>query len=157
MTTEPEATGKFVGYFMGIAEMKGKPYPAWRYHEVLQPKLVHNTQEDQEASDAGWKAVNVPMGKNPQLLNWHWDLEDFSAEQMVLFAREEFDVDLPYEAGTEKLFKIIWKLTKAAPVNKDRIILMAQTIKMEYDETQAEIRRMMKTGDIETVTEEFWA
>lgn len=142
---------------MGMHKVDLKRYPAWRYHEVLQPKIVGNTDEDQEASDAGWKAINVPMGKNPQLLNWHWDLEDFSAEQMVLFAKEEFGVELPYEAGTEKLFKVIWDLTKAAPVNRDRIVLMAQTIKMEYDETIEEIRRLMKTGTKETIVEEFYA
>lgn len=152
---ETGSTGKIVGYFVGL--QGGKIYPAWRYHEVLRPKIVHNTEEDQEASDAGWKAVNVPMGANPQLLNWHWDLEDFSAKQMVLFAKEEFGVELPFEAGEEKLFQVIWDLTKTAPANKDRIILMAQTIEMEYDETLAEIKRLVKTGDAEVTVEEFTA
>lgn len=156
MTTVTEPTGEVVGYFIGM-HRNTKQYPAWRYHEVLQPKMVGNTEEDQQASDAGWKAVNVPMGKNPQLLNWHWDLEDFSAKQMVLFAKEEFGVELPFEAGQEKLFKTIWELTRAAPANKNRIVLMAQTIKMEYDETLEEIRRMVKTGDAETTVEEFYA
>jgi len=152
-STEP--SGEVIGYFMGFKTLK--TYPAWRYHEVLQPKIVNNTQEDQEANDAGWKAVNVPMGRNPQLLNWHWDLEDFSAKQMVLFAKEEFNIELPFEAGVEKLFKVIWDLTKSAPANENRIILMAQTIKMEYDETLEEIKRLIETEPAEVTVEEFYA
>jgi len=155
VTTETEPKGEVVGYFMGFK--RHGTYPAWRYHEVLQPKIVHNTAEDQEASDNGWKAVNVPMGKNPQLLNWHWDLEDFSAEQMVLFAKEEFDIELPVEAGVEKLFKVIWDLTRSAPANKDRIVMFAQMIELKYDATLEEIRRSIKNDPAEVTVKEFWA
>ena len=155
---KPTQTGfkpRVVAHLM--AHHKGKAYPVWRYHESLQPVLVHDTSEDYEASLAGWQELNVPMTANPKMVNWRYDLEDFSARQLVHFAKEEFDIQLDEKAGKEKLFKAIWRLTMAAPSNKDRIVLMAQTMKMEYDATLDEIRRMVKNEEAEVIKEEFIA
>lgn len=142
-------------FFAGLND--GRKYPAWRHHDVLPPRIVENTEEDEQVQKEGWKEIKAPMIVNPRFLNWHWDLEDFSADQMVLFAKEEFEIDLPVELGKEKLFRAIWELTKAAPVNQNRIVLWAQTIEMHYDETLEEIKRQIATGDAETTTEEFYA
>jgi len=142
-------------FFMGL-DGQGR-YPAWRHHDVLPPRLVENTEQDEQAQKEGWQEIKTPMIVNPRFLNWHWDLEDFSTDQLVLFAKEEFGVELPIEAGKDKIFRAIWELTKAAPTNKDRVVLWAQTIEMNYEETQHEIRRQIETGESETITEEFFA
>ena len=119
--------------------------------------IVHNTKEDIEASKAGWKAVISNKLSTSNIRNWKYDLEDMSARQLTIFAKEEYGVDLPESAGVQVLMKAIWRLNLAAPQSKDRIILLAQTIKLNYDETLVEIRRHIKTGKAETTTEEFEA
>lgn len=89
----------------------------------------------------------APQTANNAPINWFWDLEDLSPKQLIVYAREEFEVELPPDASQEHLFKLILKLTKFAPQNKDRMVLMAHTIKMNYDETLEEIKRMNKGGN----------
>ena len=132
-------------FFRGFGGGKSyKKYPVWRYHKWLEPYIVHNTQEDYEASVAGWKQLDIPITAVRHLVNWRWDLEDMTSRQLALFAYEEFGVDLPIEAGEEKLLKAIWKLTNFAPQNKGRITLMAQSIEMNYDETVNYIQELGK-------------
>lgn len=144
-------------YFLRLHDTGTQPYPAWRYHDIREPILVYSTQEDEEAEKKGWKAVNSPTTVNPRLTNWHWDLVDMSPRQLCIFAQEEYGADLPPEAGVEKLIKAIWRLHVAAPENKDRVVLMAHTVAMNYDATQAEIKRLVATEEGETTREEFWA
>jgi hypothetical protein len=97
---------------------------------------------------------------NKQLINWFWDLEDMSPRQLVVFAKDEYGVDLPIDAGQDRLFKAVVELTRCAPQNRNRLVLMAHEIYMEYDATVAEIRRMMdnpKGMEAETVTFEVYA
>jgi hypothetical protein len=143
-------------YFKGIPGMDGyKQYPAWRYHRINDPLIVQNTEEDEKVRLDGYEPINIPITCNKNLSNWFWDLEDLSPKQLVVFAREEFGVDLPIEAGQERLLKAVLELSKSAPQNRGRIALMAHTIKMNYDETLLEIRKMADSGMSEVETMEF--
>ena len=127
-------------FFAGIDDWEQKPYPAWRYHELFEPVVVHNTEEDEQAAERGWKTLDAPITGVQHLVNWRHDLEDMTAEQLVLFAREEFQVDLPVEAGEEKLVKAMWRLTHNSPQHTGRVTLLAQTVAMDYDEIVSEIQ-----------------
>lgn len=127
-------------FFAGMVGEEGE-YPAWRYHSFFPPKIVNNEQEDKEAAAAGWNDPMTPITAIPHLSNWFHDLEDFNARQLVRFAKEEFDVDLPVEAGEERLLKAMWELVHSAPQHKGRIALLAQSVEMNYDETITQIKR----------------
>jgi hypothetical protein len=143
-------------FFVGFPGEKSKPYPAWRYHEWLEPVTVQDTEEDEKVQREGWYVHNKPVTVCRHLLNQRFDLEDFSARQLVAYAKEEFGVDLPIEAGREKLFKTIWKLSFHAPENKDRVVLMAVSLDMNYAETQSEIARLADKAS-EVTKEVFYA
>jgi hypothetical protein len=150
--TEPEKVYK-QGFYRAT-----NPYPAWRYHKIHDPRIVRNTEEDVKAAEEGWE---VPEGqprslRPPPILNWRYDLEEMSARQLRLFALEEFDVDLPVEASKERLFKALWRLYKHSPKTRDRMVLMAQVIEMNYDEAQSEIREAIKKAE-HIHTKEFYA
>ena len=132
---KPEGGGIFV---VGVGE-KAKPYPAWRYHELFEPVIVHDAEEDKRVQAQGWKTLDIPITGVQHLCNWRHDLEDMTAKQLVLFAMEEFGVVLPAEAGEERLVKAMWQLTHLAPQHSGRICLLAQSVKMDYDDTLAEI------------------
>ena len=55
------------------------------------------------------------------------------------------------------MIKLLWRLSQAAPENQDRIVLMAQTVKMNYDETIEQIKRNLsgEAPGIELVTGEW--
>jgi len=144
-------------FFRGFGgDRSYKKYPVWRYHKWLEPYIVNNTEEDYQASIAGWKQIETPITSVRHLINWRYDLEDMSSRQLALYAHEEFDIDLPVEAGEEKLIKAIWKLTNFAPQNKGRITLMAQSIDMNYDETVKFIQELGKDMEM-TESREFYA
>jgi len=133
-------------------------YPAWRYHALYEPRVVENTDEDQVASDQGWKDPQTPITSLQGFNNFYHDLEDMNPRQLVAYAKEEYGADLPVEAGKAKLLWAIWKIASQSPKNEGRMVLLAQSIKMNYDETQSEILRM--AGDMETcdeiTEEEIW-
>jgi len=135
-----------------------KPYPGWRYHKTLEPRIVRNTEEDLKAAEEGWQRPEDRTGalSPPPIFNWRYDLEEMSARQLRQFALEEFDVDLPVEAGKERLFKALWHLYKHSPKTRDRTVLMAQTIEMNYAAVQDEIREAIK-GAEHIYTKEFYA
>lgn len=146
--------------FMGIAGelyLGQKVYPRWMYKEDSSPLLVNNCDEEEKARLEGYDTISAGSLSNPYLINWFWDLEDFSAKQIHVFALEEYGVDLPIEAGQEKLFKAVCELTRAAPQNRNRLVLMAHTMKLNYDETLEEIRRTVSPGaqGVETETTTF--
>lgn len=153
ITPERQIDGIFVLGFPG----QEKPYPVWRYHEWLEPVLVHNEDDDKKVKAQGWFEHNKITTVPRYLLNQKFDLEDFSDRQLVEFAKAEFGVDLPVEVGKEKLFKAIWTLSMNAPENKDRIVLMAHAIQMNYEETQREILKLVTSGNAEITVEEFEA
>ena len=115
--------------------------------------LVDNTEAELNARARGYDNINAGMIANKVLINWFWDIEDFSPKQLVVFAKEEFDIDLPAEADQIKLMQSVLLLTKHAPQNCNRIVLMAHTIKMNYDETMSTIRKMVVGAKEERVTE----
>lgn len=131
-------------------------FPRWRHHPHKPSKLVHNTAEDEQALAEGYEELHVPITANQSLPNWYWDLEDMSCKQLRVFAREEYAVDLPEGAKYETLLKAVLELGKAAPQNKNRLVLMAHTISMNYDETLEEIRRMMAGPDGTETKTETW-
>jgi len=143
-------------FFAGFPGEDEKPYPAWRYHEWLEPIIVADVEADEKAQAQGWYVHNKPITMVRHLLNQRFDLEDFSARQLVQYAKDEFGVELPVDAGREKLFKTIWKLSVNAPENKDRVVLMAVALEMNYEEEQSEIARMAKDAS-EVTKEVFYA
>ena len=148
-------------YFRGVrGEADFKPYPAWRYHKCLEPIIVHDTEEDENANKKGFLAPCSPVTANTGLVNWFWDLEDMSPKQLVVYADDEYGVKLPLEAGQEELFRAILELGKSAPQNRNRLVLLAHTIRMNYEETLDEIRRMVnhppEGAEVKTETLEFY-
>jgi len=154
--TEPQKGAGL--YFEGFYGKHAKPYPVWRYHQLFEPKIVNNTKEDFEASCAGWKDAGMLKTAVPNMANWNYDLEDMDAKQLCLFAKEEYGVELPEGAGVEKLLKAMWRLAQIAPQNEGRMILLAQSVEMNYDETLKEIERMAgDEADLDyTETKEVW-
>jgi hypothetical protein len=141
----------FNGVFRGVEgpginiryDLAPNRYPFWLYKDGAEPVMVKNEDEEKTARADGYDTVTAGITANRYLVNWFWDLEDMSAKQLHIFAKEEYGVDLPIEAGQERLFRAVCELTLHAPQNQNRLILMAHTIKMNYDETIEEIKRMM--------------
>ena len=156
-------TGVFRAFHDGNLQVVGgniPNYPHWLYKDGYDPVLVKNTDQEQKWVSEGYDTITAGRMSNKHLINWVWDLEDFSPRQLRVFALEEYGVDLPEDAKQETLFKAVMELTRAAPQNQNRLILMAHTIKMNYDETLNQIRDMIKVPDgatEEIITEEFWA
>lgn len=147
--------------FEGLDCKQVPAYPRWMYREDTAPVLIENTAAESEAREKGFDNITAAALSNRNLINYFWDLEDFSIKQLLVFAKDEFDVDLPAEASQETLFKAVCRLTRSAPQNRNRLVLMAHTIQMNYDATLEEIRRMAdgKGQNLErqVETEEFWA
>lgn len=136
-----------------------KKYPCWRHHKWKKSIIVNNTKEDERAAADGYDKLSVPITANLSISNWFWDLEDFSPRQLIVYAREEFNVNLPEDATQEVLFRAVQTLCRHAPQNANRLVLMAHTVKMNYEETQAEIIRIAQGNaegyEYETITEEI--
>ena len=141
------------GIFLAGIGHDDKPYPAWRYHEFLEPIIVHNAAEDKKVQEKGWEKLDTPITGLQQITSWRYDLEDMTSKQLVLFAKEEFDVDLPLAATEEQLIKAMWRLTHFSPQHKGRITLLAQTIEMDYDKTCEEISNMSNGVGFEGIKE----
>ena len=147
---KPKGGGLFI---MGVGD-NIKPYPAWRYHDFNEPILVNDEKEDKQAEARGWIAPESKVTSVDHLSNWRHDLEDMTAKQLVLFAKEEFGVDLPVEAGDVRLVKAMWRLTHIAPQHSGRICLLAQSVELDYDKTVAEIYGLAEDFEF-TVTKEM--
>jgi hypothetical protein len=147
--------------FLGLNCLQVPEYPRWMYREDTAPVLIKDTAAEAEAREKGFDNITAAALSNRNLINFFWDLEDFSTRQLLVYAKDEFDVDLPAEANQETLFKAVCRLIRSAPQNRNRLVLMAHTIEMKYDATLDEIRRMAdETGPFyerEVETEEFWA
>lgn len=137
---------------MGPWQGDFKNYPAWRYHKLLEPVIVKDTAEDEHYQELGYQKQWAPIIASKHLINWYWDLEDMSPNQLVVYAREEYGVDLPVDARQESLLKAILDLCKHAPQNQGRMALMTHTMQMNLDETMAEIRRVTE-NPTEVITE----
>lgn len=151
----PEAEANFDRLYLGDKHFLDTAYPCWRYHHIKEPLLVKDAKEDEEARKQGYDDPMAPISANKQLMNWYWDLEDMSPKQLVVFAKDEFDVDLPIDAGQERLMGAVVELSRNSPQNRNRIVLMAHEIAMDYDASQREIRRMMEKEESETETQVF--
>jgi len=115
--------------------------------------IVENEEQEADARRRGYDNFHAGMLSNKVLINWFWDLEDFSPKQLVVFAKEEFDIDLPVDASQLCLFSAVLRLSRCAPQNSNRIILMAHTIEMNYDETLSTIRKQVGQAKTEFVQE----
>jgi Asp-tRNA(Asn)/Glu-tRNA(Gln) amidotransferase A subunit family amidase len=152
---------RFEMMFAGVDDGKYRQYPRWVYQDGEPPLLVHNEADEAAARAKGYDSITAAALSNRYLVNWFWDLEDFSPKQLRVFCKEEYGVDLPADADQETLFKAAIDLTRAAPQNRNRMVLMAHSMKMNYDETLSEIKRMQQPGcrgvEADTVEVEFWA
>jgi len=156
---KPPRTTGIVAKFGGLAGGPGQyiRFPCKMYKDGVDPITVENTDAEEAAKLEGWDHVSAGQMANRNMVNWFWDLEDLSARRLVVFSQDEYNVDLPIEAGQEKLFQAVCRLTKAAPNNRNRIVLMAHTIKLNYDATLAEIERTAEaTGEGYEVQTEEW-
>jgi len=145
---QPKAEFLFKG-LKGAGGLHGgyRRYPCFMYREDTAPLCVHNEAEEDAARQNGYDSITAAACANPHLVNWFWDLEDMSPKQLRIFAAEEYGVDLPAEASQEKLFSAVVKLSRQAPQNQNRLVLMAHEIYLEYDATLEEIRRLQAIGD----------
>ena len=143
-------------YFAGIVrDGKMQQYPAWRYHALYEPRIVNDTEQDRQAALEGWRPPEEPITSVPRLSNYFHDLEDFNQRQLLAFAKEEFQIEFPREASKERLIRALWKLYQITPKHKGRMVLLAQSVKMNYDETLNQIRRTAENFE-ETETKEVW-
>lgn len=148
--------------FKGLGDKQVPVYPRWMYRQDTAPVLIPNTEAEIEAREKGFDNISASALSNRDLINFFWDFEDLSIRQLLVYAQDEFGVDLPAKASQETLFKAVCQLSKSAPQNRNRLVLMAHTIEMKYDETLEEIKRM--ANDVvsqglerQTETETFWA
>ena len=142
--------------FFGGLHLEGHAapkYPFWMYRDDVEPLMVRNASEEKEARLNGYDNISSTALSNKYLINWVWDLEDMSPKQLRVFASEEYRVDLPIEASQETMFKAVCELTRHAPQNRNRLILMAHTVAMNYDATLEEIKRMVTHSSPELESE----
>jgi hypothetical protein len=154
-TVEPKP--KRIGRFLGLnPNVIGTRHPLWLYHDELEPRIAENEEEEKSLRDKGYDLFNAGMLANKTIVNWFWDLEDFSPKQLAVFAKDEYGVDLPIDASQDVLYRSICKLAKFAPQNENRLVFIAQMMEMNLEATMAEIKRMAGGGiDIEFETETF--
>lgn len=136
--TQATYEGVFLGYNPGHKRIQ---YPCMMYLEGAEPLKVDNTDEEADARKKGYDNFTAGALSNRHLINHFWDLEDMSPKQLVVYAREEYGVELPVEAGQVKLFKCLCELTRCSPKNRNRLIMMAHTVAMNYDATIEQIKR----------------
>lgn len=160
--TDIEPVPKFEFPFQGVnllgrGAAHAPRYPRYLYKEGADPLRVESEKEEERARAQGYDNMTAAAMANKQLINWFWDLEDMSPKQLAVFAREEYGVDLPIDAGQDRLFKAVVELTRSAPQNRNRMVLMAHEVIMEYDATIEEIRRLASgpSSGCETETIEF--
>lgn len=133
--------------FMGLNNEHMPRFPCWLHKDGCEPLYIENETDEKSARGNGYDNITAAAMSNRYLINWFWDLEDMSPRQLCVFAKDEYGVDLPIEAGQDRLFRAVVELTRNAPQNQNRLVLMAHSIKMNYDETLLEIRRMMEKPD----------
>lgn len=143
-------------YFQGIFGADEGAYPQWRYHKFYEPKIVYNSDEDAIASQQGWKGIEPSALTPTRMINFATDFEDLSKRQIVLYAHVHFGVDLPLGASKEALVKGIWYLYQNKPEYKDRMVLLAQSAEMNYDETLIEIKKAVENAS-DITKEVFYA
>ena len=149
------------GIFIEKLDRQGGPksYPAWRYHDLLEPIIVNDADEDMRAIENGYHKMIAPVTAHQSFSNFYHDLEDFNNRQLCQSAFDEFGAVLPVEAPKTKLLGAIWRIVTNSTKTKDRIVLLAHSIRMNYDETVETIRKMAG-GDIydcaEVEEKEVW-
>ena len=153
LTAMPKRIGRFLGF--GNENEILPRYPMYYYKEDEEPLLIHSKDEEIAAINNGYDAFTTGMLSNKTVVNWFWDLEDLSPKQLVVFAKDEFGVELPADADQETLYRAVCKLSRTCPQNENRLVLIAQVMEMNLDATIAEIRRMNAGGiGVEITTEE---
>jgi len=151
----PKRELRFIGF--GTDTGKRSRYPFYMYHDCFEPALIENEDQEKEYKDKGYDLFTAGMLSNKGVVNWYWDLEDLSAKQLVVFAKDEYGVDLPVEAGQVVLYRAICDLSRSAPQNTNRLVFIAQVLDMKLTETVNEINRMITPGalGVELETESF--
>ena len=144
-------------FWRGFHDNENSPkYPVWRYHRFKEAIIVKNTDDDERARKEGFEELDLPVTAHTGFVNWFWDLEDFSPNQLVSYAQDEYGVDFPVEAGQERLLKAVFELSKSITQSVNKLVFMAHTIRFKLDETIEEIRKMVD-GATDVSTEFFEA
>ena len=131
-------------------------YPQWRYHKYYEPKLVYNTQEAADAEAAGWKYRNTAPFTPPKFKNFGMDFEDLNERQLINFAKCNFDIDLSNCQDKERLIRAINQLYLNAPAARDDVVLLCQSMEMEYDQFVEQIKKDVVNAS-EVTREVFYA
>ena len=129
-------------------------YPCTLHKDGFDPIVVNNEDEENQARLDGYDSLTASAMANNYMTNWIWDLEDLSPKQLAVFAKDEYGVNLMVEAGQSELFMAVCELARHAPQNRNRLVLMGHTIKLNYDATIAEIKRMIANPDGEGLESE---
>lgn len=143
-------------YFQAIAGKDEVFYPAWRYHKYFDPVLVHNTDEDETAKGNGWESIEASVFAPSKLKNFGPDFEELSPRQLCLYAKSKFNIDLSPKTSPDKLIQALYRLYTNDPGSKDDVVLLAQSMEMDLDQTMAAIRENVKNPS-ETINEVFYA
>ena len=136
-----DLNGMFFDKFSGY---KKKKWPVWLYHnkDMYEPMKAKNKKEYDELLKQGYSKTRMrALCRAPEIINHGIDIENLNLSQLLYYIKKEFGLEISKKVSEEKLFKYIWRLSRAAPQNKDRMILLAQEVKLEYEATQAEIKR----------------
>jgi hypothetical protein len=138
-------------YFKGMLGMGPDSLPRWLYHKFYEPKLVTNTAEQDKAIAQGYHEPQLDVFTPAAIKDFGTDFEDLNARQIIDFARHKFDIDLSNVTDKNKLIRVINRLYLGCPDDERNVILLAQSMEMNYDETVRLIKDWsLKPNDVTT-------
>ena len=122
-------------YFQGMMGVGPDSFPRWLYHKFYEPKLIENTEQQEKALSQGYHEPKIDIFTPQTIKNFGTDFEDLNARQLADFAKHKFGIDLSaYESKNE----LIWALNRlylGCPDGERNVILLAQSMEMNLDET----------------------
>lgn len=139
-------------YFQGIFGEEEKQFPQWRYHKYYEPRLVNNTEEADAAKAQGYHCVAEDAFTPTRFKNFGYDFQELNERQLQNYALNKFEIDLSNVTDKDKLIQVLNRLYLETAEHREDIVLLAQSIEMEYDQTVADIRKNVENAS-EVTTE----